>query len=391
MKYSKSFILFLLLLSLTAFKIEINNPNLRPFRLHILPLANSSGEKIYSQIVKNLKMMPNLTLLDSSEDSDYEISMTEGTNSFDVVITNKKSGENFTFKLKNAELNPLSSAHLLSDKIYEKITQTKGVFSTKIVFSMNWNGIRQIFLSDITGKEIKKLTNNTKDSIAPKLSHNRRFIVYTQYRSDYGTALRLIDLETMKDKLLLSSHEVIIAGGFEKDDKTLYYAAFDGKTSKIFEFDITNGSTRELFRSRSRIVTPVTTYNDGTIAIVSDEYGSPKIFLLDKKTKKLKKISSNPDYATSPSFVKEATHFVYLGQTNGIRNIYVASIDGSDLLPLTHDSKNYDDLVWLGNERFILTTFHNGKSSYVILLDIPTLKHIELFKIPAKISYLAGC
>ncbi len=36
-----------------AFRIEVNNPNLRPFRIYIEPLQNNEAEKIYSHIVSN--------------------------------------------------------------------------------------------------------------------------------------------------------------------------------------------------------------------------------------------------------------------------------------------------------------------------------------------------
>ncbi len=390
MKYLKYLIFVLLFVSISGFKIEITNPNLRPFRLFIDEFRAKHGEKIYSQVVSNLKMLPNIVFSNTRDAADYEVSMNTEADTFNAILTNVKTGEFFTFKLKPFATDIISNANLLSDKLYEKITQTKGIFSTKIVFSMNWKGVRQIFLTDITGKMFKKLTNNKSDSIAPKISHNRRYVVYTQYLNGSGTALRLIDLETLEDKLLLSSKEINLAGGFEKDDKSILYVSFDGKVSRIYALSIQDNHKNELYRTRARVVSPVTTFEVGRIAFVSDEYGSPQIFTLNISDKKVQRVSQNPGYITSPSFTVQGTHYAYIGQANGNRNIYITSLDGSDFVLLTHGKTNYEDPVWLENERFILSYSFNKESSKVILIDIPTQQNIILFSVPAKISYMSA-
>lgn len=390
MKYLKILILFLFFISITAFKIEITKPNLRPFRVYIDSFNGKGGEKIYSYVLNNLKLLPNFELISSKEGSDYDVSMSEDGDAINTIITSSKTGEFFIVKLKPFNTDVISNANLLSDKIYEKITQTKGIFSTKIVFSMNWHGVRQIFLTDFTGKLFNKLTNNSSDSIVPKLSYNRKYIVYTQYLTGSGTALRLIDLATLEDKLIFSSKEINLAGGFDKDDEKLFFANFDGKMSKIYEISLADLTKKELYRSRSRIVSPITNFSDDSIAFVSDEYGTPQIFLFNKKDKKVKKISQMPNYATSPSFTVHGTHFVYIGQTNGKGNIYIASSDGADFLPLTHNNNNYDEPVWLANERFVLTHVFKDGNSQIILIDIPTQQQIKLYSVPAKISYMSA-
>lgn len=390
MKYLKVSILFFILLCPMAFKIEINNPNLRPFRVYVHSFKDKEGERIYSHILNNLKQMPNFELIGDKEGSDYEVAMSVEGESFNIVLTNSKTGEFFNFRLKPFTTDIINNANLLSDKIYEKITQTKGVFSTKIVFSMNWNGVRQVFLTDFSGKSFKKITDNRTDSIAPKLSHNRRYIVYTRYLSGSGTALRLIDLETLEDKLLFSSKNINLAGGFDKDDREIFFVSFDGKVSKVFELILSDLNKKELYSSRARIVSPVTDFSDDNIAFVSDEYGSPQIFLFNKKERKAKKVSQTPSYVTSPSFTIHGSHYAYIGQVNGKGNIYIASLDGSDFLPLTHNGKSYEDPLWLKNERFILTHTYKDKASQIILIDIPTQQQIKLYNVPAKISYLSA-
>lgn len=390
MKFLKLLFFLLILFLFLALKIEIRNPNLRPYRIYVENFGNKKGEPISELVLSNFKLLPNLEFVNNREESDYTLNMSVQDETFQVQLTNVKSGEFFNIRLHNFESDLISNGNLLSDRIYERMTQTKGIFSTKIVFSLNWHGTRQIFLADIRGKAIKKLTANKRDSIAPKISFTRKFIAYTEYLPSAGTALRLIDLDTLQDKVLYSSKDLNLAGSFDKDDEVLYFVSFNGKVSKIYELSLKNFNRKEIYTSRSRIVSPVTTFKKDEIAFVSDEGGSPQIYLLNIAEKRAKRITYSTGYSTSPSFVREGTHFVYLGQSQGINNVFISSIDGSDFLPLTHGRSNFEDPLWLANERFILTYVTEGNNSSIILIDIPTQKRIQLFKIPAKINYLSA-
>lgn len=373
-----------------SFKLEVSDPILRPFWLYISSFDGTEGKNFYGNVYNNFKILPNFVIVQDKAGADFEISMHVQGNIFIAEILNIKTGQTFTLKLNSYDTDIIANSNLLADKIYEKITQTKGIFSTLIAFSMNWNGVRQIFITDFNGKRIKKLTNNKKDSIAPKVSLDKKYIIYTQYLQSSGTALRMINLDNFEDKLMFSSKEINLAGGFDKNNASFYFVSFDGKRSKVYEFFIKEHKAKELYSSRSRIVSPVTTFKENEIAFVSDEYGTPQIFLFNKAEKKIKKISSTPNYATSPHFTVYGDYYAYVGQTNGKGNIYITSVDGSDFVMLTHGDLNYEDPVWLENTRFLLTISAFDNYSQVFLIDIPTQQHRKLIKIPAKISYFSA-
>jgi Tol biopolymer transport system component len=373
-----------------AVKIEITNPTLRPFRLFVSPYSGKEALNVYSQIVNNLKILSNFEFLDSRDAADYELVMNEEAGTFSATVTNLKSGESSTFKVKPFKSDSLGNAYLLTDKIYEKITQTPGIFSARVVFSMSWNGVRQIFISDIMGKRLQKLTANKTDSIAPKISADRKFIAYTNYRRENGTSIRLINLETLEDSVAFASTAMNVAGGFNGDGSAFYFSSYDGKSSRIYEYSMKSKNASLLYTSRARIVSPVTTYNAEQIAFVSDELGGPQVFTLSLKTKSMKRITYNHSYATSPSFTRYGTHYVYLGQAAGRNKIFISSLDGSDFIAIGHGDKGYEDPIWMSNERFILSHSGSGANSTLYLIDIPTQKFIKLFDMPATISYLSA-
>lgn len=383
----KKFLFAILLITLSytstyAIKITITDPNIRPFRLFVYPYNDSS--QLLTIFLNVLKNLPNFELVDEPRSVDFSIKAEEENEDLRITLTNEKTNEFFVYKTKKN----FPSLYLSMDKIYEKITDTKGIFSSKIVFSMNWYGKREIFVTDLLGKSIKKLTNNKMDSICPKLSFDRKFVVYTLYQKDGATSLNLINLSDYTEKVVYSSKELNLAGGFSPDNKYLYFISYDGKLSKLFKLDINNNKEVLLYKSRARIVSPVVIFKEDELVFVSDEYGSPQIFLFNGKDKSLRRITKSHSYATSPSVPRESGYLAYLAQIGGKNQIFITSFDNNEIVPLSYGNTSFDDIVWLENPRFLLSFRYDGKHSIVFLIDIPTQKYIKLFDIKGNISYL---
>ncbi|MCX7769810.1 MAG: hypothetical protein N2202_01880 [Proteobacteria bacterium] len=381
------FISFILSVSFAySLTIEISNPNLRPFKLHI---SNQKTKNIEfaNTLTHYIQLMPNIVLVDDIDSADNSLSFEKRGDNINVNLLFLKTQEMITYEIKKAEDN-INTAIRLADMIFEKMTHSSGIFSSNLVFSMNWNGVRQIFLSDISGKKIRKLTDNLTDSIAPKISPQRNYVVYTRYFKTGGTSLRLIDLKNLDDIPIYSSKGLNVAGSFSEEGTKIFFTSYDGKISKIFVYSINDKRLEPIYSSKARLATPVKTFIKNNISFVSDEYGSPQIFLYDIENKKVKRLTYKHNYSTSPSFAPTGTHFVYVAMVSGINKIFASSIDGSDFALLTPIEKGFDDPHWSKNERFIFALSKDVNSSSVYLIDIATLRYVKLFTLPAIISYL---
>lgn len=366
--------------------LEISNPNLRPFKLYI-DNHNAKNVELFNLLSNYLQLMPNILSVDDRNIADCSLSLEKKKDTLTIVLNLLKTEEIVTYDIKKVD-DIYNTAIKLADLIFEKVTHTKGIFSTNLVFSMNWNGIRQIFISDISGRKIRKLTDNLTDSIAPKLSPQKNMIVYTKYFKTGGTSLRLIDLKNLEDVPIYSSKGLNVAGSFSDDGSKVFFTSYDGRISKILVYNLENKSLEQLYSSRSRLATPVKTYNSNTVAYVSDELGNPQIFLYNLETRKANRLTFKHNYSTSPSFAPSGTHFVYVAMISGINKIFASSIDGADFALLTPVEKSYEDPHWSKNERFIFALSKDNSNSNIYLIDIATLRSVKLFNLPAVISYL---
>ncbi len=383
-------LLFLCLLAVNSaaysLTIEISNPNLRPFKLYVAD-QKAKNIELANLLIHYLQLMPNIVFVDDIDNADHALSIEKKGEALNIILTFTKTQEVISFEVKKNEDN-VDTAIKLADLIFEKITQTKGIFLTNLVFSMSWHGVRQIFLSDISGKKIRKLTDNLTDSVAPKISPQRNLVVYTRYFKTGGTSLRLIDLRNLDDIPIYSSKGLNVAGSFSEDGTKIYFTSYDGKISKIFIYDTDKKNLELIYSSRARLATPVKTNINNNIAFVSDEYGSPQIFLYNLESKKAKRLTYKHNYSTSPSFALTGTHFVYVAMVSGINKIYASSVDGMDFSLLTPIEKNFEDPHWSRNERFIFALSKDHNNSSVYLIDISTLRYTKLFTLPAVMSYL---
>ncbi len=377
-------ILILLLSTITAsaLKITIEDANIRPFRLFFFPFNDK--EPLLNNFFNTFKNLPNFEIPDEPRSVDFTIKSESVGEDLKFTLNNEKTGEFFTYIAKRN----LPSLYLTMDKIYERITETRGIFSTKLIFSMNWYGKREIFISDLWGRSIKKITDNKKDSICPVMSFDGKYAVYTLYENDGSTSLRLINMIDYTESNIYASKELNVAGSFSSDNRYIYFVSSDGKQSKLSKLNISNREVAVLYKSRSRLVSPIVTSKDDELLFVSDEYGSPQIFLFNVKDKSLRRITKSHSYATSPTVTIEGGYLAYLAQVAGKNQIFITNYENSEIVPLSYGNISFDDIIWLNNPRFLLASRYDGKQSQVLLIDIPTQKKVELFDIKGVISYL---
>jgi TolB protein len=389
MKKIALLVFFFILFSSKAISltIEVSNPNLRPFKIYVAN-KNVKDEVIINNLVNYLSLMPNVLIVDDIDNADYALNYVKKGNIINLNLSYLKTSEAINFEIRKGSHDEHEASLKLADMVFENISQSKGIFSSQVVFSMNWHGVRQIFISDIVGKKIRKITDNITDSIAPKLSPDRNYIIYTRYFKSGGTSLRLINLKNLDDIPIYSSKGLNVAGSFTEDGKKFFFISYDGIISKLMSYNLTNGEMEVLYSSRSRLATPVIIYNKDAIAFVSDELGRPQVFLFNLKNKSIKRITYKHNYATSPSFAPPGTHFVYVALVNGINKIFASSIDGNDFALLTPVDKSFEDPHWSKNERFVFALSSEKDNSSLYLIDISTLKFVKMFTLPAKIGYV---
>lgn len=173
-------------------------------------------------------------------------------------------------------------AHSLSDLFYERITGTRGIFSTRIAFV-------------------------TRKILSPELADYR---------------LQIADADGQRARTIYKSNEPIISVAWSNDGNRLAFANKVGDRWKIFIQDLKSGQVNSISDARGYTSAPAFSPDGRYLAYVSSNLNSPEIYLYDFQTGRSQRLTHNNYIDTEPSFSPDSRSLVFTSERGGRPQIY---------------------------------------------------------------------
>jgi len=260
------------------------------------------------------------------------------------------------------------AAHLFSDDVILRITGRKGIAHSKIAFSNNASGAKEIYVVDYDGENLVKLTSDRSIALLPRWSQDASRIYYTTYR--YGNPdMFEIDLKAGKIRPFTTFQGLNIPGGFSPDGSTMVMTLSRGDDPNIFTINVVTKELKKLL-SRFGVSSSPTYAPDGKqIAFISDRAGNPQIFVMDLETGKTRKLT-RMNWCDSPGWSPSGEWIVFAGRETVKEklNIFLTDLTGSQVRRLTNDSGDNEDPSWSPDGRFIaFTSSRNGRRELFVM------------------------
>ncbi len=212
-------------------------------------------------------------------------------------------------------------AHIISDKIYQRLTGEKGYFDTRIIYvsetGEKTQRLKRLAIMDQDGANVKYLTLGNELVLTPRFSPTNQLVTYLSYFRNLPRVY-LLDIET-------GVQEVV--------------GDFPGMT----------------FAPR---FSP-----DGTKIIMSfAKDGNSDIYTMDLNKRVVEKITDHTSIDTSPSYSPDGKYICFNSDRSGLQQIYVMRSDGSNVKRITFGKGLYGTPVWSPRGDLIaFTKVHKGK------------------------------
>ncbi len=197
-------------------------------------------------------------------------------------------------------------AHVISDRIYSRLTGEEGYFDTRIVYISEkgdpLNRIKKLAIMDQDGANQRDLTDGSYLVMTPRFSPNRQEITYLSYFND-KPRVYLFNIMTNKFEML---------GEFDKN------MTFSPRFSP-----------------------------DGNHVIfsLSDE-GNSDIYLMDLRTRRMTRMTDHPGIDTSPSFSPRGDKIVFNSDRGGSQQLYLMNLNGTGIKRISYSRGRYATPVW---------------------------------------------
>ena len=211
--------------------------------------------------------------------------------------------------------------HIITDKVYERLTGEKGYFDTRIIYvseeGPKTQRVKKLAIMDQDGFNIKYLTLGNELVLTPRFNPTNQMVTYLSYFRNLPRVY-LLDIETGIQEVVGDFPGMTFAPRFSPDGKKIIMSFAKDGNSDIYTMDIEN-----------RIV---------------------------------ERITNHPSIDTSPSYSPNGKYITFNSDRSGYQQIYVMKSDGSNVKRISFGKGIYGTPVWSPRGDLIaFTKLHKGK------------------------------
>ena len=281
---------------------------------------------------------------------------------FDTFSGRLIFGKRFLGKIEDHR----SLMHRVANEIIYALTGYKGMFLSRLAFVDNATGHKEIYVSDLDGHNIKKITSDKSIALFPRWSPSGEKLMYNSYKDGEGPLLYMKDLHSGAESKVSSRKGLNIGAAWVQDGKTLAITLSQGDNPDIYHIDLKGNIISRLTDHWGIDISPSFSPEGDKMAYVSNRSGSPQIHILEMKDGKEARLTFEGKYNTSPSWSK-LNRIAFSGMYNGRFDIYTVNPDGSNLTRLTDNQGNNEEPCWSSDGRYIIFS-SNREGKYQLYL-----------------------
>ena len=211
--------------------------------------------------------------------------------------------------------------HIITDKVYERLTGEKGYFDTRIIYvaeeGPKTQRIKKLAIMDQDGSNNKFLTLGNELVLTPRFNPTSQMVTYLSYFKNLPRVY-LLDIETGTQEVVGDFPGMTFAPRFSPDGKKIIMSfAKDGKSD---------------------------------------------IYTMDLENRLVERITNHPSIDTSPSYSPDGKFITFNSDRSGYQQIYIMKNDGRGVKRISFGNGLYGTPVWSPRGDLIaFTKLHKGK------------------------------
>jgi len=247
-------------------------------------------------------------------------------------------------------------AHTYCNDVLKKLTGKKGFFLTKFIVARSTvKNEKEIFVMDWDGANLKQVTHHRTISQSPAWNRDGTKFAYTSFlfhkrRKTRNADLLLYDFRTRKRAVMSSQQGINSGASFGTKNDSVYMRISKKGASDIYSMSPTGKNLRPVTKGpRGAMNVEPAISPDGTkMAFSSDKGGRPMIYVMDLRTRAVKRLTMAGVYNSSPAWSPDGKTIAFAGYDKSHFDIFTMDINGNNLKRLTSARKRNGK--WSNNE-----------------------------------------
>jgi len=247
-------------------------------------------------------------------------------------------------------------AHIISDKVYERLTGESGYFDTRIIYvsetGPKTQRVKKLAIMDQDGENTKYLTLGNELVLTPRFNPTNQLVTYMSYFRNLPRVY-LLDIETGIQEVVGNFSGMTFAPRFSPDGKKIIMSFAKDGNSDIYTMDLESRLVERITEDSSIDTSPSFSPNGKFISFNSDRSGLQQIYTMKSDGTGAKRISFGSGIYGTPVWSPRGDLIAFTKMKGGKFYIGVMRSDGTGERLLT---ENYyqEAPSWSPNGRLLV-------------------------------------
>ena len=226
-------------------------------------------------------------LVPSAKNAEYII---EGnTDGGKLLLTVKNGADIEMFRVTGQGSSFDEAVYAAVDMILHKLFGIDGICRSKIAFAAETGrGRKEIYMCDIDGSNIRKVTSNGSLNIEPSWHPSGKALLFNQY---LVASSPLVEYDMLRNRSrILSAQRGINSGKVSHSGRKIALVVTVGNQVDLFVRNYEGGGVIRLTNDRANEASPSWSPDDSKICFVSDKTGRPKLYIISANGGKAERV-----------------------------------------------------------------------------------------------------
>ncbi|AEE68493.1 TolB-like translocation protein [Bordetella pertussis] len=253
-------------------------------------------------------------------------------------------------------------AHQIADRIYEKITGVRGVFSTRIAYVLKRGSTYELQVADADGQNPQVALRSREPIISPSWSPDGSRLAYVSFES--GKPVVYVHTLATSARIPVANFKGNnSAPAWSPDGSQLAVALTRDGLSQIYIVSAGGGSNmRRITRSPGIDTEPNFTPDGRSIIFTSDRSGGPQIYQTGLDGGDARRLTFNGGYNISPRISPDGSTLLYVARRDGAFRIASLNLSSGSETLLTDGRDDQSPSFAPNGMQVLYAAIQNGRS-----------------------------
>lgn len=256
-------------------------------------------------------------------------------------------------------------AHHISDKVYEKLTGIRGIFSLKLLYvsalrDPKGGSSYRLMVSDADGAREQILRTQREPLMTPSWAPDGETVVYTSFETR-RPAIYMENLRTRARQQLTNFPGINSSPTFSPDGRRLAMVLSKDGNTELYVMDMNSRQLTRVTNHYGIDTEPSWTADGRYLLFTSDRGGKPQVYRVPATGGDVERLTFDGTYNARPRAMPDGSGFVYVHREGGDFHLVLQDFKRGSVRPLTRASIDESPSVAPNSAMVIYATLSEGR------------------------------